>query len=413
MDPRIISDNPVRTLNDDLWGLRDVANELARLIASIEDPPLTVGVFGSWGAGKTSLLSLLKETLENADVARLAWFDAWRYRERQEIWPGLLQCILAALADHTPAPGVASRLIDFGRAASRVFVARGAQVLSHGLVSAEDVEAILDRYAELQDRRTSKLAGFAEEFDALTGEALAGGRLVVLVDDLDRCDPEASLEILEGIKLFLGSRHCIFVVALDANAFSDALRTRYPDNEEYRVNYLERHIQLVRYIPDPPDDRLRCGLASLSRLDLPDGAWNLVRVAAEGNPRRAKRFINMLLLTGDWSLDDRPQLLTLGRLMVFRVQFPKFFTALTRDPSLWQDLEAYQADKDSMDQRRAEHLARFLDDYRLASFLRDTGPEAVSYYPPAPGPESLPALLQQAWRYGPAMGPRDARGGAS
>jgi len=143
----ILSDNPVRTNEKDLWGLGDAAEELQQLIAAAEDPPLTIGVFGGWGSGKTSLLSLLKVALDDAGVVRTAWFDAWRYRERQEVWPALLQCVLAELSDQARESALKGRLSDFGRAAARTFFGRGAQVVSHGLVSANDMDNILNRYA--------------------------------------------------------------------------------------------------------------------------------------------------------------------------------------------------------------------------------------------------------------------------
>lgn len=396
----VLSDNPVRTAQDDLWNLRAVAAELAQIISSVADPPFTLGVFGGWGSGKTSLLSLLADELKAPGDTRVAWFNAWHYREQQEIWPALVQCVVTALRDTTTSAAILERLADFGRAAARTFFGVGAQVLSHGIVSVADVSAVLDRYSQLQAERTQEIADFPAKFDEITSEAL-DGRLVVLVDDLDRCSPDAALEILEGIKLFLQSEHCVFVVALDPAAIFEALRARYPLNEEYRVNYLERHIQLVRYVPEPGDEQLRAGLSTVCRADFPDALWHLVHAAAEGNPRRAKRFLNMLLLAknGPGGGDD---LLGIAKIIVFRIQFPEFFAALTRDPALWSDLELAVRQRDS-ELRTDPRVGPFLADVRLTAFLRETGPDSRFHYPKPPDDSrSVLALLRRAWRYGPA-----------
>lgn len=407
MDPfAVLSDNPIRAGKDDLWNLRDVAAELARIVVSVADPPLTLGVFGEWGSGKTSLLSLLADELDASATTRAAWFNAWHYREQQEVWPALVQCVVDALGGKTTSTALRVRLADFGRAAARTFFGVGTQVLSHGIVSADDVSAILDRYAQLQAERAQEVADFPARFDEITSQVL-DGRLIVLVDDLDRCSPEAALEILEGIKLFLRSEHCVFVVALDPAAIFAALRTRYPHNEEYRVNYLERHIQLVRYVPAPDREQLRAGLSTLCHADFTDALWHLVHAASEGNPRRAKRFLNMLLLAGNGSADGGDDLLNLGRVIVFRMQFPEFFAALTRDPDLWSDLEIAARYRDD-ELRASPRVGPFLADSRLTAFLRETSPDSRFHYPQTPSGPSLPALLRRAWRYGPAADRPDA-----
>ncbi len=411
---RILSDNPVRTRDEDLFALKESSLELGDLISSIEDPPATIGLFGGWGTGKTSMLALLQQDLEARPDFRTLWFDAWRFRHRSEVWPALVQSVLTNLADNSPGSQIKSKLIDLGRVATRVFLGGALQGLTHGLVTAGQIGQFMDNYAELQNERNSKLSSFAEEFDMLVGEALGNRRLVILVDDLDRCEPEAALEILEGIKLFLASRNCIFVIALDIDAIRQALKFLDRYSEEYRTYYLEKHIQLVRYVPDPPGELLRRGLSELSGLEFDDSVWNLVQAAASGNPRRAKRFVNLLLLSSRSGAapDD---LVTLARLMVFRVQFPLFFAELTRDHALWRDLETYLsqpasrgdhadaiADRHGWDVQRVDRLERLLEnEHRLAEFLMSTGPNARTFYPAAPLPEAIGDLMVRAWRYGP------------
>ena len=76
---------------------------LADIIASPSTrTPLTIGVFGTWGSGKTSLMRMVKQKLP-ADF-RVAWFDAWKYEKEETVWRALLLQVLAALRAGIPKP---------------------------------------------------------------------------------------------------------------------------------------------------------------------------------------------------------------------------------------------------------------------------------------------------------------------
>lgn len=229
--------------------------------------------------------------------------------------------------------------------------------------------------------------------------------MVVLVDDLDRCDPVAALSVLEGIKLFLGNEHTAFVIALDFDSLLEALRALHPRDSYYRLNYLEKLIQVARYVPTPDRDRLRRGIESMSGLEMTEPLWRLVDAASQGNPRRAKRFVNTLLLAGPayrGDSDSRLDYLRLAKLLVFRVQFPTFYASLVGDPALWEDLERHLAladDGDHSSRSPSPRLEPFLADQRLRQFLTTTSPESSVDFPRPPNEERLAALIADAAKY--------------
>ncbi len=57
--------------------------------------PLTIGVFGTWGSGKTSLMKMIKKQLPGKFT--VAWFDAWKYDKEETLWRAFLLCVLTAL----------------------------------------------------------------------------------------------------------------------------------------------------------------------------------------------------------------------------------------------------------------------------------------------------------------------------
>ncbi len=62
--------------------------------------PLTLGVFGSWGAGKTSLMTMLRDRVQAEESTagkarhRVVWFNAWKYDKEDALWRALLLVLL-------------------------------------------------------------------------------------------------------------------------------------------------------------------------------------------------------------------------------------------------------------------------------------------------------------------------------
>ncbi len=101
------SDREIRTFKEDAFGFKDFAQALAEDLAQT-DPPFTLGVFGRWGSGKTSLMRLLKRVLEESGPQHQTflpiWFDAWKYDREDAIWRALLIHTLGAIEDWIKKP---------------------------------------------------------------------------------------------------------------------------------------------------------------------------------------------------------------------------------------------------------------------------------------------------------------------
>jgi predicted KAP-like P-loop ATPase len=97
------TDRPTRT---DQLGFADYRNALVRVIREA-DTPITLGIFGTWGSGKTSLMQMVRADLEartaGASPAHTVWFDAWKYDKEDALWRVLLLSALEALRAHAPA----------------------------------------------------------------------------------------------------------------------------------------------------------------------------------------------------------------------------------------------------------------------------------------------------------------------
>ena len=232
----------------------------------IRDPktegPLVIGLFGTWGSGKTSLMKFVQDELaqDKASGFRLLWFDAWKYEREDALWRALLLRVIDSLRTlengkdvtedrlrkgierleqrlyrgieweekgkiildlPTLAKGAAGATLQLAVSMLPGFAAEAVKAAQEALGKGENAGTILDalqrdvtRYHQEQLRSIEQ---FQQEFGTLITEHVVGTqqRLVVFVDDLDRCLPEKSVEVLEAIKLFLDVKGCIFLLGLD------------------------------------------------------------------------------------------------------------------------------------------------------------------------------------------------------
>jgi len=112
----ILDDQP--TLHDAL----DFAAYRDALVGIVRDPetrtPLVIGVYGTWGSGKTSLMrqvedELKKEAPEGERSIRTMWFDAWKYHREEVVWRALLLQVLDCLGSGDVSPEDARKIADW------------------------------------------------------------------------------------------------------------------------------------------------------------------------------------------------------------------------------------------------------------------------------------------------------------
>jgi predicted KAP-like P-loop ATPase len=112
------TDHPIQTRGEDRLNFSDYADILTDIILTA-DTPLTVGIFGPWGSGKTSLMRLIAERLTGQRTpghrrARIVWFNAWQYeRDEAALWRALFLHILNALQGEEFSPQDARQIEDW------------------------------------------------------------------------------------------------------------------------------------------------------------------------------------------------------------------------------------------------------------------------------------------------------------
>lgn len=265
----------------DYLNYSEVAELVAEMIQQPDMLPLSLGVFGTWGTGKSSTLKLVKAELErDAGKYLIVEFDAWLYQDFDDARAALMAVITKALLKEAPAPlrekatklfGRVSKLRLLGLALEGSALALGVPtfgVLQRGVGAlgdivrgtgdAEDVEAAKAAAKDVQERGAALLnpqEGPPEEITAFRTEfkeVLQGisKTLVVFIDNLDRCLPRNAIHTLEAIRLFLFLPKTAFVIAADEDMVRHAVAEHFNNHSERLVtDYLDKLIQVPVRVP--------------------------------------------------------------------------------------------------------------------------------------------------------------------
>lgn len=350
----------------------NVGHIVAAVLHVLQQPnlsPVTIGVYGDWGSGKSSVLRMLRDELEKDSGVLCVYFNGWLFEGYEDAKAALMSTILDQVRDErgalTKAKDVFNRLVE---RVDWLRVGKGAVALSAAAItggvttavglgailvtqasetSADDLEKVVKEKAEQSHKLHQSVRDFTKDFAELLKKTEIQ-RLVVIVDDLDRCTPDRVIETLEAIRLFLSVESAAFIIGADEELVRKAISMRYEEREggtlDVGRHYLEKMVQVpVRVQPLAPSDVI--GYLNLlfaeSHLDLPSledlcgkvcgkgfgvnepvftlgsaekllghppaeglkkdlelvsQIGGVLADSVEGNPRQVKRFLNALVL---------------------------------------------------------------------------------------------------------------------
>jgi hypothetical protein len=400
--PELIDDRAIEKPDQDELRHAGFAEELAELVRVVRAPS-NIALFGSWGAGKTGLGKLLCEELDGKGGVRCVIFDAFKYAEfplrrhfisqtaaslkvkDPEFTEGLYSEVTST--NFKLPLGKATRVIGFFALAAVVAMAMffGLAVLVAGILpgsfdknfdSSLNAGPILlvtpaallaaflvlaNKWIPIESKRSkpSSEEEFERTFRKLVDKVKAK-KLVIFIDELDRCSPREVVTTLEAIRTFLEVTGCVFIVAADQavleRALSTSLRQATPidrANPYYSAGseYLDKVFQYQLNVP-PLMPRRLTGFA-LQLLQNRGGIWEEVdhdRVVSAlipvhvRSPRRVKTLLNGFVSTyrmarrrhEEGALHTPPvdRAAEIAKLVCLRHEFPIFAGDLVNDPRM-------------------------------------------------------------------------------
>ena len=310
---------------NDLLNIDNYTNGLKDFIVNC-DTPMTISIQGTWGTGKTSIMSIVRKELESASNSHCIWFNAWQFSQFN-MGEGLVNSLLEYLVDELKPDGH-SNIVKFvnglklvGTVGSKVALSTLGRFVG---VSDLDSDKIITDACNLDNRITLKaIDGFKKEFTECVEKALkdkSKERLVVFIDDLDRLEPRKAVELLEVLKLFLDCKDCVFVLAIDYDVVVHGVAQKYGYSSDFNEHtyeigkmFFDKIIQLPFKVPVAHYDITNYIKESLKKINIQDQSIKvyeqLIRNSIGTNPRTMKRIFNAFLLVklivkNDMELDE-------------------------------------------------------------------------------------------------------------
>lgn len=290
----------------DFLNFEGVADTIAEMIVRAEGRPISIGVSGAWGVGKSSMIKLTKVSLckheSEKSPAKYVFveFNAWLYQGYDDARAALLEVIASTLAaEATERKTGMSKVRDF---LARVRWLRVAKLLALPAASValglppiglpgEIADVVRDGVDGGIDTEELKQAGAVASTVAAAGRSVLNPKevssppkeiqalrnsfedalgeidvtLVVLIDDLDRCLPETTISTLEAIRLFLFLKNTAFVIAADDSMIKHAVRKHFGGLEDDTLvtNYFDKLIQVPIRVPALGTQEVRAYLMML------------------------------------------------------------------------------------------------------------------------------------------------------
>jgi predicted KAP-like P-loop ATPase len=308
----------------DFLNFSGVADTVAEIIVQARGRPISIGVSGAWGIGKSSMIKLTRsavaarEKKDGANKYVFVEFNAWLYQGYDDARAALMDVIATKLEEEAETRETAidkvkslARRIKWLRAAKLAatsavsvyfgippagaigeLVGVGKQIWNEGFGkeivdpakqaasdAAKEGSGLLNPKEETSPPK--EIQALRDTFE-LTLEEL-GITLVVLIDDLDRCLPETTISTLEAIRLFLFLKNTAFVIAADNDMIKHAVRKHFVgvSDDLLITNYFDKLIQVPIRVPQLGTQEVRAYMMLLfvDNSELSDGDKEKIRAA--------------------------------------------------------------------------------------------------------------------------------------
>ncbi len=338
------------------------------------DTPMTIGVQGEWGSGKTSLLNQIWNDLDqfnkdddSIDDFKQIWINSWEHSLLCSPEECLMKIINEIILELLDADGDKKRAEKITKGVNNIM--KGALRIGSSLtLGSAGVNAVDDIFSE----NSNSIKELREQLKKLVSEIKTletnkYGKVVIFVDDLDRIDPKDAVSILELLKNIFNIKDCVFVLAIDYQVVVKGLVGKFgqptPENEwEFRA-FFDKIIQLPFSMPMGNYDIANYVLGLLGEINFYAGKEDLdpelinqfVIKSIGGNPRSIKRLINSLALikilndkdagdTSDGVLTDKDTAMIMFAMVCLQIAHPEIYQLFADNPNFreWDEELAYR-----------------------------------------------------------------------
>ncbi len=362
--------------NDPILDFNLYANAIVNIVRN-SHPKFTIGIFGDWGTGKTTLINAVDKVLQtDKDLIRIR-LEPWRYKQEQFPLVSLLKSIAFSLPSEkqfqvlkrkleTSAINYLKKTPDILTSIISKYASEEDEISDEMLDTFKrELNSKIQLIAEL-DRDTVYFDGLEEIKKELRNLRLDNPafRIIVFVDDLDKCPPKRALEILELVRIFHDIEGFVYIIGI-----SHDMIIKYSNIENNKMSidgehYIKKLIQIPITLPKWSNhdivnlvkDLIKKGMIHDKFKDVVEKNIDLISVAMDNNPREIKRFLNNffvaheifsgkknfeakeLIFSGKKNFEAKELLI----IQAIHLRWAKFYNILVRsDESFFKGLDKY------------------------------------------------------------------------
>jgi len=312
----------------DKLGFTDYTDAFVGMITSPDTkPPLTIGIYGPWGAGKSTFMAMMRRKLEHqkfkkpnlikrivkllplnkkelpskAPELQTIWFNAWLYSKEKKLWTAFMKKIFEKIEEDLSLMNKVNfsyQLYRNNLKSTKIilvvllfvsFFAIIAYLLSGNSVGFGSlggfvglVLSTLPFYNQIQKPITTGMLSLIEKKETKEEVGLMSkfrddidflnkffennkphSKIIIFVDDLDRCPDDSSVEILESVSLLLNIDYFIIIFGVDEQIIRNAIKLRYKGLFDETNVFLDKIVQIPFHISEPTEFELMNYVSSL------------------------------------------------------------------------------------------------------------------------------------------------------
>ncbi|TAN45188.1 MAG: hypothetical protein EPN22_04105 [Nitrospirae bacterium] len=299
-----------------------------------QDTKMTIGIYGAWGSGKTTVMNFIKYCCKEAGHP-VAVYNPWQFHNRENAWKGFVSSVDKGIAQWQEKKiGTLKRQDAVKKASAKV--REVTEITTVGKVIGDLVLKPLEGLLEQTKHKVQ------EELDKILDDK----RLFVFIDDLDRAEPDILYDHLMLLNEIVDLNRCVYIIGLDTEVASQIIENKTGIKEGKK--FLEKIINWHFNLPEPTDfDWQEFFEREIEKADsnVKKESLRAIFVCLPRNPRKLKYFLryieglhkSFLSRFGDDELDWK----VLYLILLLNFEAPKTLKKISAYKHLVSDLETY------------------------------------------------------------------------
>lgn len=308
---------------EDLFGIDNYITGLAKFIGTC-NTPMTISIQGTWGTGKTSIMSMVKNKFDEGTLAgtiKPIWFNTWEFSQfnmDDKLATSFLSCLINEfdLKDEK-IKEKANKLmkgLHFALGVGKDLALHYLELKTSGYIAGKADETTQELFKNSENimEPVQAIKELRQQFAECVEQVKKNNhcdRIVVFVDDLDRLEPRRAVELLEVLKVFLDCKNCVFVLAIDYDVVCRGVAAKYGEladdknaSAEKGKSFFDKIIQVPFKMPISRYKIEQYVSDCFKQIDFPvdddqiSDYVDLIKYSIGVNPRAMKRLFNSFQL---------------------------------------------------------------------------------------------------------------------